>query len=111
MRQGTNIIMSTDTNTTFLEQKFADFQEADYETKLEIIRQLKDNGFSTEAREMRFEMRDEWLKDYGVTFTDILSDDDGEEYIMSEYDTGHPSDVGYESGFKRINLPSGIQNV
>lgn len=58
----------------------------------------------SEIREFISERQLEWLQERGLSFADLLEDEDG-EYILSESDTGHPSDEGYSAGFTRIDLP------
>ena len=58
----------------------------------------------SEIREFISERQLEWLQERGLSFADLLEDEDG-EYILSEEENGNPGEEGYSVGFKRIDLP------
>lgn len=62
--------------------------------------------------EPNYELRAEWLADYGCTENDILQDDDGDLYIMTEkteWAEVDGRDMSYDAGYKRVYLPDHLQ--
>lgn len=60
-----------------------------------------------EAREDLFDARASWLSDHGVRSTDVLTDDAGDEYILSVSD-GEFGDHYQVDGYS-IYLPKHLQ--
>lgn len=63
-------------------------------------------------KERDYELRIEWLADYGKTENDILQDDDGKFYIITEkteWAEVDGRDISYDAGHNRVYLPANLQ--
>jgi len=53
----------------------------------------------------------EWLEDFGASPDDILTNLDGEKFIMVETDNGTAGEDGYDVYFKKVLLPREYQSL
>lgn len=62
-----------------------------------------------------YELRAEWLSDHDRSEDDLLVDEDGKQYVMSEkreWSEVDGLDIDYDTGFyKRIYLPDNFQEL
>jgi hypothetical protein len=102
--------MSTNENTLYLENMAELYFAGNKEERAKLAEKMTLDGFNEDAQKLETEFdaekKLEWLQDHGMSFADVLCDDDGVEYVLSEEDNGNPGEDGYSAGFKRIDLPN-----
>lgn len=55
--------------------------------------------------------REQWLLDMCVTENDVIQDEDGREFIITENENGTAGDDDYQVENKKVFLPESIQNI
>lgn len=100
--------MSTKENDIWLENIYEKFKATtDGRDRAFFLHQLRSNGFKEEAENLVedwHEERYDYLKDRGVGFAELLSDEDG-EFFLDETDNGNPGEDGYEVRVSKHYLP------
>lgn len=62
-----------------------------------------------EMREDAYEERETWLESLGCSGADVLVDEEGDEFVMTESESGNPGD-DYQFSSRKVVLPTALQS-